>query len=94
MYNEEHEDEPKNIHVFNSKSASIGETLIGLKVQEFEEMGCTFEEVVEFLKNYAEFDAGEVSESTQLIADLGLDSIRLIAIAEDSERKYGIFIGY
>ena len=55
-------------------------------------MKSTFEEVVEFLKNYAEFDAGEVSESTQLIADLGLDSIRLIAIAEDSERKYNIFI--
>ena len=55
-------------------------------------MKSTFEEVVEFLKNYAEFDAGEVSESTQLIAELGLDSIRLIAIAEDSERKYGIFI--
>ena len=56
-------------------------------------MKSIFEEVVEFLKNYTEFDAGEVSESTQLIADLGLDSIRLIAIAEDSERKYGIFIG-
>ena len=55
-------------------------------------MKSTFEEVVEFLKNYAEFDAGEVSESTQLIADLGLDSIRLIAIAEDSKRKYNIFI--
>lgn len=55
-------------------------------------MKSIFEEVVEFLKNYTEFDAGEVSESTQLIADLGLDSIRLIAIAEDSERKYGIFI--
>ena len=55
-------------------------------------MKSTFEEVVEFLKDYAEFDAGEVSESTQLIADLGLDSIRLIAIAEDSERKYNIFI--
>ena len=55
-------------------------------------MKSTFEEVVEFLKNYAEFYAGEVSESTQLIADLGLDSIRLIAIAEDSERKYNIFI--
>ena len=55
-------------------------------------MKSTFEEVVEFLKDYAEFDEGEVSESTQLIADLGLDSIRLIAIAEDSERKYNIFI--
>ncbi|MCR4611345.1 MAG: DegV family protein [Lachnospiraceae bacterium] len=52
LYNEEHEDEPKNIHVFNSKSASIGETLIGLKVQEFEEMGCSFEEVVENVEKH------------------------------------------
>lgn len=52
LYNEEHEDEPKNIHVFNSKSASIGETLIGLKVQEFEEMGCSFEEVVEKVETH------------------------------------------
>ena len=36
LYNEEHEDN-KQIHVFNSKSASIGETLIGLKIQEMEE---------------------------------------------------------
>lgn len=46
LYDEEHEDTLKNIHVFNSKSASIGETLIGLKVQELEEAGCSFEEVV------------------------------------------------
>ena len=52
LYNEEHEDNPKNIHVFNSKSASIGETLIGLKVQEFEEAGCSFEEVVENVENH------------------------------------------
>ena len=52
LYNEEHEDAPKNIHVFNSKSASIGETLIGLKVQEFEEAGCTFEEVVENVEKH------------------------------------------
>ncbi len=35
LYHEEHEDS-KQIHVFNSKSASIGETLIGLKIQELE----------------------------------------------------------
>ena len=52
LYNEEHEDEPKNIHVFNSKSASIGETLIGLKVQEFEEMGLPFEEVVKKVEDH------------------------------------------
>ena len=36
----------KNIHVFNSCSASIGETIIGLKIQELEEEGLSFEEVV------------------------------------------------
>ena len=47
---EEEYGEEKKIYVFNSKSASVGETLIGLKVQEFEEAGCTFEEVVEKIK--------------------------------------------
>ena len=51
LYNEEHE-ENKKIHVFNSKSASIGETLIGLKVQELEESGLSFEEVVEQVEKY------------------------------------------
>lgn len=51
LYNEEHED-GKQIHIFNSKSASIGETLIGLKVQEMEENGLAFEEVVEQVEEY------------------------------------------
>lgn len=51
LYNEEHEVD-KQIHVFNSKSASIGETLIGLKVQEMEENGLAFEEVVEQVEEY------------------------------------------
>ena len=51
LYNEEHE-ENKKIHVFNSKSASIGETLIGLKVQELEENGLSFEDVVEQVEEY------------------------------------------
>lgn len=36
----------KQIHVFDSKSASIGETLIAMKIQECEEAGLGFEEVV------------------------------------------------
>lgn len=35
------------IYVFNSKSASVGETLIALKVQELADSGMTFEEIVE-----------------------------------------------
>ncbi len=52
LYNEEHEDAKKNIHVFNSKSASIGETIIGLKCQEFEKAGLSFEEVCEKTEEY------------------------------------------
>lgn len=51
LYNEEHET-PKQIYVFNSRSASIGETLIGIKVQEMEESGAAFEEVVERVEEY------------------------------------------
>ncbi len=51
LYKEEHSHQ-KQIHVFNSKSASVGETLIGLKVQECEEAGMTFEQVVETTEEY------------------------------------------
>ena len=51
LYEEEHGD-AKKIYVFNSRSASIGETLIGMKIQEFEEAGCSFEEVVEKVEEY------------------------------------------
>ena len=48
-----HEEQPdKKIYVFNSRSASIGETLIGLKIQECEEAGYTFEEVVSAVEEY------------------------------------------
>lgn len=42
------------IHVFNSRSASIGETLIGLKIQECEEKGMSFENVVKTVEQYIE----------------------------------------
>ena len=49
------EEQPeKKVHVFNSKSASIGETLIGMKIQECEEAGCSFEETVEQVEAYIE----------------------------------------
>lgn len=51
LYEEEHAD-GKKIYVFNSRSASIGETIIGMKIQEYEEAGCTFEEVVEKTEEY------------------------------------------
>ncbi len=47
------EEQPeKKIHVFNSRSASIGETLIALKIQECEEAGMDFEEVVAQVESY------------------------------------------
>lgn len=53
------EDHPEGkVHVFNSKSASVGETLIALKIQECEEAGMSFEEVVERVEAYI---AGQVT---------------------------------
>lgn len=47
------EEEPdKKVHVFNSCSASIGQTLIAMKIQELEEAGASFEEVVEKVEDY------------------------------------------
>lgn len=44
----------KDIHIFNSKSASVGETLIGLKIAECEEKGMSFQEVIETVDAYIE----------------------------------------
>lgn len=52
LYEEEYGE--KQIHVFNSRSASVGETLIGLKIQECEEKGMNFEEVVSCVDTYIE----------------------------------------
>lgn len=51
LYEEEYGSD-KNIYIFNSKSASIGETIIGLKVQEYEEAGLSFDEVVAKTEEY------------------------------------------
>jgi len=51
-----------------------------------------FQEVVEFLKNYAEFEVGDVKEDSQLKADLGLDSLTLVEVADDAERHFGIAV--
>ena len=47
------EDNPgKKIHVFNSCSASVGETLLAKKIQECEEAGMEFEEVIKAVEAY------------------------------------------
>ena len=48
----EEESGEKEIYVFNSRSASVGETLIALKIQECEEAGMAFEEVIQTTENY------------------------------------------
>ena len=50
LYHEEYGD--KKIHVFNSRSASVGETLIALKIKEFEDAGMAFEEIVDKVEAY------------------------------------------
>ena len=49
------EDHPgRQIHIFNSKSASVGQTLIAMKIQECEEAGLPFEQVIETVDAYIE----------------------------------------
>lgn len=50
LYAEEYGE--KKIHVFDSCSASIGETLIALKIDECERAGMSFEEVIETVNAY------------------------------------------
>ena len=50
LYEEEYGDKP--IHVFDSRSASVGQTLIALKIAECEEAGMAFEQVVETVENF------------------------------------------
>lgn len=52
LYEEEYGE--KKIHIFNSRSASVGETLIALKVAECEEKGMSFEKTVETVEAYIE----------------------------------------
>lgn len=52
LYEEEYGE--KQIHVFNSRSASVGETLIALKIQECEEAGMEFEQVIEQVNAFIE----------------------------------------
>ena len=50
MYLEEQEN--ARVYVFNSKSASIGETLIGIKIAECEEAGMSFDDTVACVEDY------------------------------------------
>ena len=52
LYHEEYGE--KDIYVFNSRSASVGQTLIGMKIRECEEAGMSFQEVVDTVEAYIE----------------------------------------
>lgn len=52
LYHEEYGE--KDIYVFNSRSASVGETLIALKIAECEEAGMGFQETVKTVEEYIE----------------------------------------
>lgn len=52
LWVEEHGTDKKQIYVFNSRSASVGETLIACKIQECEELGMTFEDTVSTVEEY------------------------------------------
>ena len=71
LYKDEHSG-GKNLHIFNSCSASVGETLIGLKIQECEEAGMSFEEVVKAVDAYiAEQNTFFVLESLETLRKTG-----------------------
>ena len=59
----------KKIHVFNSRSASVGQTLIALKIEECEEQGMEFEEVVKKVDAY-------ISEQTTYFVLETLETLR------------------
>lgn len=52
LYEEEYGE--RDIYVFNSRSASVGETLIACKIQECEEAGMDFETVIQNVEQYIE----------------------------------------
>ncbi|MFI3172816.1 MAG: DegV family protein [Eubacteriales bacterium] len=54
LYEEEYEN--KNIYVFNSKSASVGQTNICMKIYEYEKAGMDFEEIVQKIEEFIEAD--------------------------------------
>lgn len=69
LYEEEHGKDAKQIYVFNSRTASVGQTLIALKIQEYEEAGLAFEDIVQKVEDYIN------SEGTYFVLE-SLDVLR------------------
>lgn len=64
---EEHPE--KKIHVFNSRSASVGQTLIAMKIEECEKAGMPFEKTVSVVEQY-------ISEQNSFFVLENLDTLR------------------
>lgn len=67
LYHEEYG--KKDIYVFNSRSASVGETLIAMKIAECEEKGMEFEQIIETVEAYID------SQHTYFVLET-LDTLR------------------
>ena len=74
LYLEEHPE--KKIHVFNSKSASGGESLIAMKIIECENKGLSFEEVISTVDEYIE------EMSTFFVLGIWKPCVRMVVSAE------------
>jgi DegV family protein with EDD domain len=48
------EEKKKNIHIFDSKSASVGQTLIGLKLKELIDQGLDFDKIVQGTEEFSQ----------------------------------------
>lgn len=67
LYKEEYGE--KDIYIFDSRTASVGETLIAMKIRECEECGMSFEKVIQTVKRYIE------EQSTYFVLET-LDTLR------------------
>jgi len=70
LYVEEHGE--KDIYVFNSRSASVGETLIALKIMQCEQENMSFKEVIDTVEAYiAEQNTYFVLETIEILKKSG-----------------------
>ena len=51
-----------------------------------------FKDVVNFLREYAEFDVEKVTMDTRIRSELGLDSLMLITMIDEAEKRYKVRI--
>lgn len=57
-----------------------------------ENMDEKLERIIEILKEYTDPEAGEIGRDTQLIADLGIDSLSFFSVIEFLEDEYDVEI--